>query len=86
MFLTESVIIGIIGAGIGILVGFLGSHILLNAFLFFLKIPIKIFPVFNLIEILKIFTVVVGLSIFSGLYPAYRGSKISPVNALNKYY
>ena len=86
MFLTESVIIGIIGAGIGILVGFLGSHILLNAFLFFLKIPIKIFPVFNLIEILKIFTAVVGLSIFSGVYPAYRGSKISPVNALTKYY
>jgi putative ABC transport system permease protein len=86
MFLTESLIIGIIGAGIGILVGFLGSYILLNAFLFFLKIPIKIFPVFNLIEILKIFTAVVGLSIFSGVYPAYRGSKISPVNALNKYY
>ena len=86
MFLTESVIIGIIGAGIGILVGFMGSHILLNAFLFFLKIPVKIFPVFNLIEILKIFTAVVGLSIFSGVYPAYRGSKISPVNALNKYY
>jgi putative ABC transport system permease protein len=86
MFLTESVIIGIIGAGIGILIGFLGSYVLLNAFLFFLKIPIKIFPVFNLIEILKIFTAVVGLSIFSGLYPAYRGSKISPVNALTKYY
>jgi putative ABC transport system permease protein len=86
MFLTESVIIGTIGAGIGILIGFLGSYVLLNAFLFFLKIPIKVSPVFDLIEILKIFTVVVGLSIFSGLYPAYRGSKISPVNALNKYY
>ncbi len=86
MFLTESVIIGTIGAGIGILIGFLGSYVLLNAFLFFLKIPIKIFPVFDLIEILKIFTVVIGLSILSGLYPAYKGSKISPVNALNKYY
>ena len=86
MFLTESVIIGMIGAGIGILFGFLGSYVLLNAFLFFLKLPIKIYPVFDSIEILKIFIAVVGLSIFSGLYPAYKGSKISPVNALNKFY
>ncbi|MDQ6723425.1 MAG: FtsX-like permease family protein [Thermoproteota archaeon] len=86
MFLTESVIIGMIGAGIGILFGFLGSYVLLNAFLFFLKLPIKIYPVFDLIEILKIFIAVVVLSIFSGLYPAYKGSKISPVNALNKFY
>jgi putative ABC transport system permease protein len=86
MFLTESVIIGMIGAGIGILFGFFGSYVLLNAFLFFLKLPIKIFPVFDITEILKIFIVVVGLSIFSGLYPAYKGSRISPVNALNKYF
>ena len=86
MFLTESVIIGMIGAGIGILFGFFGSYVLLNAFLFFLKLPIKIFPVFDIIEILKIFIAVVGLSIFSGLYPAYKGSKVSPVNALNKYF
>ena len=59
MFLTESVIIGMIGAAIGILFGFVGAHILLGAFIFFLKLPIKIYPVFNIIEILKIFTVVV---------------------------
>ncbi|HXS59725.1 MAG TPA: FtsX-like permease family protein [Candidatus Sulfopaludibacter sp.] len=86
LFLTESVIIGIIGAIIGILFGFLGSYVLLNAFLFFLKLPIKIYPIFNLVEILKIFIVVIGLSIFSGLYPAYKGSKVSPVNALNKFF
>ncbi len=86
MFLTESVIIGMIGAAIGILFGFVGSHILLGAFLYFLKLPIKIYPVFNIIEILKIFTTVVALSIFSGLYPAFKGSRISPVNALNKFF
>jgi len=86
MFLTESVIIGMIGAAIGILFGFVGSNILLGAFVFFLKLPIKIYPVFNVIEILKIFTVVVSLSIFSGLYPAFKGSRISPVNALNKFF
>ncbi len=86
LFLTESIIIGIMGAIIGIIFGFFGSHFLIYTFLYFLKIPIKIYPIFNVIEILKIFTAVVGLSILSGLYPAYKGSKISPVNALNKYF
>ena len=86
LFLTESTIIGIMGAVVGIIFGFFGSHFLIYIFLFFLKIPIKIYPVFNLIEIFKIFIAVVGLSIVSGLYPAYKGSKISPVNALNKYF
>ncbi len=84
MFLTESAILGIIGAIIGILFGFLGSHVLLSSFLFFLSLPIKISPIFDMAEISKILITVVGLSIFSGLYPAYKGSKISPVDALNK--
>ena len=86
MFLTEAIIIGMIGAAIGILFGFVGAQVLLGAFTFFLKLPIKIYPVFNIIEILKIFTAVVILSIFSGLYPAFKGSRISPVNALNKFF
>jgi len=84
MFLTESAILGIIGASVGILFGFLGSHVLLSSFLFFLSLPIKISPIFDMAEISKILITVVGLSIFSGLYPAYKGSKISPVDALNK--
>jgi len=86
MFLTEAIIIGMIGAAIGTLFGFIGAQVLLGAFTFFLKLPIKIYPVFNIIEILKIFTAVVVLSIFSGLYPAFKGSRISPVNALNKFF
>ncbi len=86
MFLTESVFLGIIGAMVGILFGFLGSHVLLSGFLYFLNLPLDIYPVFNIVEISKIGIVVIVLSIFSGLYPAYKGSKISPVNALSKYY
>ncbi len=41
MFLTESVIIGMIGAGIGILFGFLGSYVLLECFFIFFKITNK---------------------------------------------
>lgn len=86
MFLTESLIIGIAGTIIGILVGFFGSYILLSSFVFFLKIPLQIYPMFNLYEISKISIIVISLSIFSGLYPAYKGSKISPVNALSKFF
>jgi putative ABC transport system permease protein len=85
MFLTESVFLGIIGAMLGIVFGFLGSHFLLSGFLYFLNLPLDIYPVFNIVEISKIGIVVIVLSIFSGLYPAYKGSKISPVNALSKY-
>lgn len=85
MFLTESVFLGIIGAIGGIVFGFLGSHVLLSGFLYFLNLPLNIYPVFNIVEISKIGIVVIILSIFSGLYPAYKGSKISPVNALSKY-
>ena len=85
MFLTESVFLGIIGAMLGIVFGFLGSHVLLSGFLYFLNLPLDIYPVFNIVEISKIGIVVIVLSIFSGLYPAYKGSKISPVNALSKY-
>jgi putative ABC transport system permease protein len=86
MFLTESVFLGIIGAIMGIVFGFLGSHVLLSGFLYFLNLPLNIYPVFNIIEISKIGIIVIVLSIFSGLYPAYKGSKISPVHALSKYY
>jgi putative ABC transport system permease protein len=85
MFLTESVFLGIIGAIVGIVFGFLGSHVLLSGFLYFLNLPLNIYPVFNIIEISKIGIIVIVLSIFSGLYPAYKGSKISPVHALSKY-
>jgi putative ABC transport system permease protein len=85
MFLTESVFLGTIGAMLGIVFGFLGSHVLLSGFLYFLNLPLDIYPVFNIVEISKIGIVVIVLSIFSGLYPAYKGSKISPVNALSKY-
>ena len=85
MFLTESVFLGIIGSIVGIVFGFLGSYVLLSGFLYFLNLPLDIYPVFNIVEISKIGIVVIVLSIFSGLYPAYKGSKISPVNALAKY-
>jgi len=85
MFLTESIFLGIIGAFFGIIFGFIGAYLLLNGFLYFLNLPLSIYPVFNMLEISKIGLVVIVLSIFSGLYPAYKGSKISPVNALSKF-
>lgn len=85
MFLTESVFVGILGAIFGIVFGFIGSYLLLVGFLYFLNLPLEILPVFNILEISKIALIVIVLSIFAGLYPAYKGSKISPVDALSKF-
>ncbi len=85
MFLTESIFLGIIGAFLGIIFGFIGAYLLLSGFLYFLNLPLSIYPVFNMMEISKIGIAVIVLSILSGLYPAYKGSKISPVNALSKF-
>jgi putative ABC transport system permease protein len=85
MFLTESVFVGILGAIFGIVFGFIGSYLLLVGFLYFLNLPLEILPVFNVLEISKIAIIVIFLSIFAGLYPAYKGSKISPVDALSKF-
>lgn len=85
MFLTESIFLGMLGAFFGIIFGFIGAYLLLNGFLYFLNLPLNIYPVFNIVEISKIGIAVIALSIFSGLYPAYKGSKISPVNALSKF-
>lgn len=85
IFLTESVFVGILGAIFGIIFGFIGSYLLLVGFLYFLNLPLEILPVFNILEISKIALIVIVLSIFAGLYPAYKGSKISPVDALSKF-
>jgi putative ABC transport system permease protein len=85
MFLTESVFVGVFGAIFGIVFGFIGSYLLLIGFLYFLDLPLEILPIFNVLEISKIAFTVIVLSIFAGLYPAYKGSKIPPVDALSKF-
>ena len=87
MFLCEAVLIGVIGGFVGILGG-IGLGMILPAMLaasfgggdggFVLS------AVFNLSSILNVWILVILLSAFAGLYPAWRASKLDPVVALRK--
>ncbi len=79
MFLYEALIIGVIGTVVGALIGVFGSYLLKT--LFFSQIPF-IQPEFEAATFIKTAVLAVGLSIISGLYPAYRAAKLNPVEAL----
>jgi len=79
MFLYEALIIGVIGTVVGAFIGVFGSHLLKT--LFFSQIPF-VKPEFEAATFIKTAVLAIGLSIISGLYPAYRAAKLNPVEAL----
>ncbi len=74
LFLVESIILSLIGGILGVIIGILVSFIIAEArhweFAFFLDPP------------LIGFTVSVFVGIFFGFYPAYKASKLNPIDAL----
>ena len=74
LFLSEATITGIIGGSIGAGFGFMLSRIVSN------MIGLRTEPTFTLGALVVIFAVVT--SVLSGLYPAWRASNLSPVEAL----
>ncbi len=77
-FLVESIMITFLAGAIGILLGILGSNTIVSAFgkAYGLK------PVINPLSLLVAFGVSASVGLFFGLYPAYRASKLSPIEAL----
>ncbi|KAF5435560.1 putative ABC transport system permease protein [Candidatus Methanophagaceae archaeon] len=79
MFLFESLILGVIGGVIGAILGF-GAGFLVDVLILkeasYLFAPSSIFYVFVGIAF------GVGTSVLSGLYPAWRASKLKPIEAL----
>ncbi|RLG88016.1 MAG: ABC transporter permease [Thermoprotei archaeon] len=86
MILTESILMSILGAIIGISLGFVGAHVLAGRGLrirggletIVIKAPPLITP--ELLGMTIAITLVVG--VLGGLFPAYRAAKIPPVVAL----
>ncbi|MEU3569989.1 ABC transporter permease [Kitasatospora sp. NPDC036755] len=71
-FLTESTLLSVIGAGLGVAAGIAGSH--------FSIVGIK--PVVIPESVLGAFAVAVAIGLFFGSYPANRAASLRPIDAL----
>ncbi|MBS7658607.1 MAG: FtsX-like permease family protein [Candidatus Bathyarchaeia archaeon] len=81
LFLFESMIIGGAGGVLGFATGIIGAHLLAKIIPFGIT---GIKPVFYIKNVLYIWLLVFTLSILAGLYPAWRASKLNPIEALRK--
>ncbi|MCX5211657.1 ABC transporter permease [Kitasatospora sp. NBC_00240] len=71
-FLTESTLLSVLGAGLGVLAGLVGSH--------FSIVGIK--PVVIPESVLAAFGIAVAIGLFFGSYPANRAASLRPIDAL----
>jgi putative ABC transport system permease protein len=71
-FLAESTLLSVVGAGLGVLAGLIGSH--------FSIVGIK--PVIIPESVLGAFAIAVAIGLFFGSYPANRAASLRPIEAL----
>ncbi len=87
LFLIEAVLIGIIGASLGLAIG-IGSGYLLSMIMTIPSPtggePTHIPPIFLLEDLVKVWVLSLTLSIMAGVYPAWKASKLSPMLALRR--
>ncbi len=81
LFLSEAIMIGIIGASVGIIVGIAGGFVLTTAMVSGNEGP-SITPVYFSRDLTIIWFLSVGLSALAGFYPALKASRLSPMVAL----
>ncbi|MFI2608050.1 ABC transporter permease [Kitasatospora sp. NPDC018619] len=71
-FLTESTLLSVIGAGLGVAAGIAGSHVSI----------VGIRPVVIPASVLGAFAIAVAIGLFFGSYPANRAASLRPIDAL----
>jgi putative ABC transport system permease protein len=84
LFLTESALIGIIGASIGLVAGVLGGYGVLSLFALNSIAPSELTPYYSWSDLARVWALSLGLSVAAGLYPAWKASKLSPIVALRR--
>ncbi|MGH2611472.1 MAG: ABC transporter permease [Rhabdochlamydiaceae bacterium] len=87
LFLIEAVLIGIIGASLGLAIG-IGSGYLLSVIMAVPSPtggePTHIPPIYLLEDLVKVWVLSLILSIMAGMYPAWKASQLSPMVALRR--
>jgi putative ABC transport system permease protein len=79
LFLAEALIIGIMGATLGLLAGVGGGYLLTRAG------PGNgppLDPVYLPLDMISVWLISVGLSILAGILPAWKASRVTPIEAL----
>jgi putative ABC transport system permease protein len=74
LFLVESLVLGILGAGLGVLAGVGFGYLAVTLAGWPLQIPVR--------GIAFAVAVGIGVGVVSGLYPAWRGARVDPIEAL----
>src|SRR5919109_4895258 len=90
LFLSEALLIGLIGSTMGILVGIVGSYVMTS---FAPRTPgfggggavaPHIVPLFMPNDLSSVWILSVMLSLEAGVYPAWKASRLSPIEALRR--
>ncbi len=87
LFLVEAVLIGIIGATLGVAVGIGGGYLMSFTAVSHANGPgpgAQIPPIFTVSDIVKVWLLSVTLSIVAGVFPAWKASRLSPLVALRR--
>ena len=85
LFLIEALLIGILGATIGVALG-IGAGFGIT-YLLFSNLPFGgsgITPIFTIEDVTFVWFLSVGLSVLAGILPAWKASRLSPLIALRR--
>lgn len=86
LFIVEAVLIGIIGATVGIVMGMGGGYLMSMFSIGHAGTgpDANIRPIYMPLDLLKVWFLSVTLSILAGVFPAWKASKLSPLVALRR--